>query len=206
MTQSLLVVTECPGFPSEPVAAVFCEFKIMFEGIFLGFGATAGGLLGSGSPGGGLFWEVGGLSKGSSVKAEITEVFSAETSGCNCPVTKVASGLVENPAGGGTPFSSSGLEAGSDSSMKSEGGGMRPTSISEAFVDCPGLDEVLLTLSGSQSLSKAKPRPSAGFTDDWIVQAAADPVTAGFDSATGSTVVRAFLLAAAAGGDCGSEL
>jgi len=142
------VGTECPEFPSK-LAAVLCDFKIMLAGSFLGLGATAGGLLGSGTSGGELSWKLevqtgGGLAGDSSLTEGLAEVFFAGTPGCSGSKSTVAPGIVEIPAGGGT-FTFSGREGVSGSSIKSDGGGIIPRSTS---VDNPGRVPVLVTLLG----------------------------------------------------------
>lgn len=142
-SRSLLAGTECPELPS--ATAALCDFRIMLAGSFLGFGATAGGLLGSVASGGRLDWgpelmanglNSGGLFGGSWVTGELTEVFFGEALWRSCSKSTVAPGLLlDIPAGGGRCFAFSGCGGGPGSSMKSEGGGIRPRSISEALVD-----------------------------------------------------------------------
>lgn len=142
-SRSLLAGTECAVLPS--AAAALCDFRIMLAGSFLGLGATVGGPLGSAASGGGLIWgpeltgngfSSRGLFGGSWATGEPSEVLFAEALWRSCSKSTVATGLLlDIPADGGRYFTFPGCGGRPGSSMKSEGGGIRPRSISGALAD-----------------------------------------------------------------------
>lgn len=128
----MLAGVECPAMLSGTGAAL-CDFRIMLAGSFLGFGATAGGVLGSRAGlEGGLGLLDNELCSGACLwDSGVTFIDALWRSS-----SRSTGLLLDFSIDGGGSLALPGPEWGPGSSMKSDGGGIRLRSISELCLCC----------------------------------------------------------------------